>query len=205
MGKQLKTRKIFEIEHIINNVSFLYLQTAKMLHLTKPYFMKKYFYFLTVTMLLSVCQSCWFFGPGDDPVVPVEQYDPVIVTRAELENVNLQAPKPTTKNAKIYIKDQYIFVNDSKKGFHIIDNSNPAQPQKIKYLQAIGSTDVAIRNNVLYVNQARDLVALQINPATNQLTVLKRITNVFPPLMAPNGQTADVSANQIVIDWKKKN
>ena len=168
--------------------------------------MKRIIQFSVLVFVLSLCQSCWPFDwRGGEPATPQIQYDPVIVSRAELENVILEAPKSTTKNAKIYIKDQYIFVNDSKKGFHIIDNSNPSQPQKLKFLKAIGSTEVAIRNNVLYINQATDLVALQINPSTNQVQILKRITNVFPPLLSPNGSMHTVNPNQVVIDWKPKN
>lgn len=166
--------------------------------------MKKIYKLLVMVFTLSLLHSCWWRNERETPQMPSETYDPVIISRAELQNISLQAPKPTVKNAKIYIKDQYIFVNDSKKGFHIIDNSNPSQPQKLKFLNALGSTDVAIRNNVLYINQARDLVALQINPATSEVKVLKRIENIFPALRAPNGQTVNVKDNQVVIDWKLK-
>ena len=166
--------------------------------------MKLKLLFCTIASTLFL-QSCWWHRNDDPPVVEARNYEPIVVSRTELENISLQAPKTTVKNAKIYLKDQFLFVNDDKNGFHLIDNSNPASPQKIHYLKALGSTDVAIRNNVLYVNQARDLVALKINSSTNQIQVLKRLKNVFPPLPSPEGQIAGVKENEIVIDWKLKN
>lgn len=150
-------------------------------------------------------QSCWLFNFGDEPTVePMTMYEPVYATRAQLADIKVQNPKPTTKNAKIYLKDQFIFVNDSRDGFHIVDNSDPANPKKLKYLKALGSTDVAIRNDILYLNQATDLVALKINTATNEVQILKRIENVFPALRSPDGFDGAIMSDKIIIDWKLK-
>nr|WP_314498602.1 hypothetical protein [uncultured Chryseobacterium sp.] len=148
--------------------------------------------------------SCWPWNGNDEPLSePQSAFIPVLVTRAELNNITLQTIKSTMNNEKIYVKDQYIFVNDRRDGFHIINNSDPANPQKLKYLKALGSTDIAIRNDILYINQARDLVALKINPATNEVQILKRIENVFPALKSPDGFDA-AGTDKIVIDWKQK-
>lgn len=154
---------------------------------------------------LSLLQSCWLFNFEDDPVAePQSMYEPVYATKAELADIKVQNPKPTAKNAKIYLKDQYIFVNDNRDGFHIVDNSDPANPKKLKYLKALGSTDVAIRGNVLYLNQATDLVALKINTATNEVQVLKRIENVFPAIQSPDGFDGTPMTDKIIVDWKLK-
>lgn len=145
--------------------------------------------------------SCWH---TDEPEEIEPRYIPITVTRAELNKITLQDPKPTAKNEKIYLKDQYIFVNDRRDGFHIIDNSDPANPKKMKYLKALGSTDVAVRNDILYINQARDLVALKINTSNNSIQLLKRIENVFPPLRSPDGFEGPADNDKIVIDWKEK-
>lgn len=154
---------------------------------------------------LSTLQSCWLFNLEDDPIAePQSMYEPVYATKAELADIKIQNPKPTAKNAKIYLKDQYIFVNDNRNGFHIVDNSDPTNPKKLKYLKALGSTDVAIRNNILYLNQATDLVALKINPTTNEVQVLKRIENVFPAIQSPDGFDGEPITDKIIVDWKLK-
>ncbi len=160
---------------------------------------------LALLASLSLLQSCWLFNFEDDPIAePQTIYEPVYATRAELVDIKVQNPKPTTKNAKIYLKDQFIFVNDSRDGFHIVDNSDPANPKKLKYLKALGSTDVAIRNNILYLNQATDLVALKINTSTNEVQVLKRIENVFPAIQSPDGFDGAPMTDKIIVDWKLK-
>lgn len=163
------------------------------------------FKFLASFASLSMMQSCWLFNFEDEPAgVQQSMYEPVYATRAQLSDIKIQNPKPTTKNAKIYLKDQYIFVNDSRDGFHIVDNSDPANPKKIKYLKALGSTDVAIRNDVLYVNQATDLVALKISTSTDEVQVLKRIENVFPSIQSPDGFIGEPQTDKIIVDWKLK-
>lgn len=149
-------------------------------------------------------QSCWLFNFEDEPAELVTMYEPVYATRAQLADIQIQNPKQTAKNAKIYLKDQYIFVNDNRDGFHIVDNSDPSNPKKLKYLKALGCTDVAIRNNVLYVNQATDLVALKINTSTNEVQVLKRIENVFPAIQSPDGFDGIPMTDKIIVDWKLK-
>ena len=163
---------------------------------------------MKLTKLALILFSCLLLGScwqgNDEPEEFESMYTPITVTRAELNKISLQAPKSTVKNEKIYLKDQYIFVNDRRDGFHIIDNSDPTNPKKMKYLRALGSTDVAIRNDILYINQARDLVAIKINTSNNSIQLLKRIENVFPALRSPDGFEAPADNDKIVIDWKVK-
>lgn len=153
-------------------------------------------------MLISLT-SCWQWERNAPPVRE-SRYEPVVVSKAQLHKITLEAPNATTQNAKIYLKDSIIFVNDKRAGFHIIDNSNPASPKKLKYLRAPGATDVAIRGGILYINQARDLVALKINAQAGTAQVLKRLENVFPAVLSPDGDFAGVSDDKVVIDWKLK-
>ena len=166
--------------------------------------MKRLKYILLFSTL-SMMQSCWLFNFGDETETEqVSIYEPVYATRTELNDIKLQNPKATSTNAKIYLKDQYIFVNDKRDGFHIIDNTDPSDPKKLKYLKALGSTDVAIRNNILYINQATDLVALKINTTTNEVQVLKRIENAFPTMISPDGFYGSPPNDKIIVDWKLK-
>ncbi len=163
---------------------------------------KLYKFFLPATLFSLV--SCWDYLR--QPVPEYEsRYEPVVVSRSDLQNIKMEVPKTAVENSKIYLKDNFIFVNDRKAGFQIIDNSIPDSPKKLKFLRAVGSTDVAMRGDIMYVNQARDLVALRVNPTTGTVQVLKRIENVFPAVVSPDGEVSDVGSNKVVIDWKRKN
>lgn len=165
--------------------------------------------FIYPIFLFLIFQSCCapFGDCGDDFVEPLSQYEPVYLDRTEFENsVGLQNSISIGISGKIYVKDQFLFINERNKGFHIYDNSDPENPKALNFLEAPGSTDMAIRDNMIYINQATDLIAVQYNAADNTTTLTKRISNTFPPLRSPDGLEAyDIPENSVVIDWKLKN
>ncbi|SHG03275.1 hypothetical protein SAMN05444372_1021 [Flavobacterium micromati] len=94
-----------------------------------------------------------------------------------------------------------MFVNDVNKGFHVYDYSNPKSPVRTNFINVPGATDLAIRDNTIYINQAVDLVTATYNITTKKFTVTNRNKNVFPQKQAPNGQSEYTKDNQVIIDW----
>lgn len=88
-------------------------------------------------------------------------------------------PRPVGKLGKIYYKDSIIYVNEAGWGVHVIDNHNPYQPVRIKFLQIPGCRDVAIKGNILYADNVTDLVVLDIANLDN-VVLLKRIKGLYP-------------------------
>jgi len=158
---------------------------------------------VTLAGTLSL-QSCFYNYHDDDdfPSTPqYSQYTPVIMSREQMVNsIKMSEPKSMKKAGKIYVKDSYIFITDENKGFHIYDNSNPNAPQLTGFLEVPGATDMAIKNNTIYINQAVDLVAVSLN--INQVTVQKRIANTFPQKISPDGFNHYAGENEIIVDWK---
>ena len=178
-------------------------------HSKKPLIMKRPCLFLFFCVL--VFESCCFYGNCDDDFDDNPQafslYEPIFLSRTDLEqSVQLKEPTQISNSGKIYIKDNLLFINELRKGFHVFDNSNPENPIKIKFIEIPGSTDLAIRENILYINQATDLIAAHFDFTANNLSVTKRVENTFPELLSPDGYYAyDIPANSIVVDWKLKN
>ena len=76
---------------------------------------------------------------------------------------------------------------------------------RFQFIQVPGSSDLAIRNNVLFVNQATDLITLVYNSSSADLTLSKRIKNTFPELTSPEGQRPyNTPEDSVVIDWVPK-
>ena len=96
------------------------------------------------------------------------KYTPVQFSVAELRQAVTSGPaRPLEEPGKLYVKDQYLFIVEVKKGIHIIDNSNPAAPRPVSFLSIPGNVDLAVRDNILYADSYMDLVALDIsNPAS---------------------------------------
>ena len=163
--------------------------------------------------LLSVflLQGCFPWGEnGDDVdlVDPVNSYDPVIMKRTafeattSLENI----PRTIVNSGKIYVKDEFIFVNEVNEGFHLINNSDPSNPENIGFIKVLGSSDLSIKENVFYVNNATDLIAFTIDQTTESLTITKRLENVFPQIWSPEGFFYyDLEEDDIIINWELRN
>ena len=143
----------------------------------------------------------------DDEVVTNNyygDYEPVFVSRDAIDTtIKLLSPKEIVNSGKIYVLNDLLFVGEGRKGFHIIDNSTPSNPQIIKFLQVLGATDVAIRNDVLYINQAVDLVTLRFHQQNESIEILKRNKNIFPEMSSPQGYSIYVPQDSIVVGWNQ--
>ncbi|MCB9283748.1 MAG: hypothetical protein H6563_06695 [Lewinellaceae bacterium] len=87
--------------------------------------------------------------------------------------------RPVHNLGKIYYKDSTIYVTESGWGIHVIDNSDPYHPERIKFIQIPGCKDVAIKGNILYADNVTDLVAIDISNLDN-IVLLKRIEGLYP-------------------------
>jgi hypothetical protein len=93
--------------------------------------------------------------------------------------ITSKPPQPIESLFKIYYKDDYLFVGEAQKGVHVIDNTDPLNPERIRFIQIIGNSDIAIKGNILYANNLSDLVAINITDLEN-IEVISRQENVFP-------------------------
>lgn len=95
-------------------------------------------------------------------------YEPVYV-QPEVFRQPIQAgPARQIENpGKIYVYQNYLFINELRKGIHLIDNSNPAQPQPISFIDIPGNVDMAVRGGMLYADNYVDIVAIDISNPVN--------------------------------------
>ena len=159
-----------------------------------------------IVIMCLVLTSCIFDNWGETTTVdPVwSRFDPVTLSTIEFESsIEIQDNKEVSESSKIYIIGDYIFINDKRTGFHIFDNTDTSNPVKRKFLKVPGATDIAIRNNILYINQATDLVVLSLDYTTFQVEVKKRLKNVFPELRSPDGEYFS-EENKVVVNWVQK-
>jgi hypothetical protein len=68
---------------------------------------------------------------------------------------------------KIFLYNSLILINDFESGVHIYDNSNPSAPTHIGFINIPGNVDIAVRDNILYVDSYVDLVAIDISDPAN--------------------------------------
>ncbi len=94
----------------------------------------------------------------------------------------VSSPAPIVKTGKIYIYQDYLFINEPGKGIHIFNNGDPSKPQAMAFLSIPGNVDLAVLDGKLYADSYTDLLTFDLqNPASPQL--LTRNKDVFKMLL----------------------
>jgi len=140
---------------------------------------------LTIAIILSSLMLCLQSCIQDDCTNEFTfiEYTPVYMTETELrQDIIAEAPRALQKPGKIYFYEDYIFLNESRKGIHIINNSDPSNPINEAFISIPCNMDIAVKEKIMYADNCIDLLAIDISDLSNP--VLKnRTENVFP---APN-------------------
>lgn len=87
--------------------------------------------------------------------------------------------QPIAMPGKIYVKDDWLLVNDIHEGVHIINNADPSAPKPLSFLKILGSRDIAVFENILYVDSFVDLLVIDIADPQNP-KLLQRLEDIFP-------------------------
>lgn len=93
--------------------------------------------------------------------------------------VQPQPAKPIQSLGRLYLYENYLFINERNQGIHIYDNSDPTAPVAKGFLAIPGNTALSIRDKYLYADSYVDLVTLDLNDPEN-IQVVQRETDVFP-------------------------
>lgn len=133
---------------------------------------------------------------------------PVMMNLTEFRNsVDVLPPRPIDESGKIYAYKDYIFVNDKYRGVHVIDNSDPENPQKISFIEIAGNVDISIKDDILYADSIMDLMIFDISDISN-ITIVKRLENVLQqylnwPVEADifDWQASSTGADMIQVGW----
>lgn len=176
---------------------------------------------LNRTKVISIAAAFAFLGlfvsciGGDwtDTVADTTSaYTPMLMERDQLEKaVIYKTGQEMVNPGKIYIYGNTLFMSDRYNGVHIIDNSNPREPKKTGYIRVPGCVDMAVKQNIMYLDNAVDLIAIDLDKLP-EIVITSRVRNVFPDLLPPDANTmpeeflpANRPANTIIVGWKKVN
>ncbi|MBC7885687.1 MAG: hypothetical protein H7X99_09445 [Saprospiraceae bacterium] len=103
------------------------------------------------------------------------QFTPVYMTKAQFrQNVEASTTRKLENPGKMYFYKQYLFINEQGKGVHVYDLTDETNPIKISFYDIPGNFDIAVKDNIMYADNAIDLIAIDITDISNPKTV-KRI------------------------------
>jgi hypothetical protein len=159
---------------------------------------------LGLMLLLTSCPGMW----GEPWEAPYTAYQPVMMKRTDLEQaVRMEPPRDIVRPAKIYTREPYVLISEMFKGIHIIDNRNPEEPIPLGFVRIPGCVDMAVKDNIIYADNAVDLIALDMSDPTD-VQVVKRVRNAFPVLLPPDlGRLPeayqDLEDGMIIVEWRE--
>lgn len=157
-------------------------------------------------LLLGVLIITGWSSPADPG--PWYTYEPVYMSREALESsVEWQSAREMTKPGKIYKYGNWLLVNQPYEGIHVFDNADPTNPQGKGFIRIPGCIDMAVRAGNLYVDNAVDLLTINI-ASLPDIAISSRQRNVFPEPTPPDGSPTwhhiapgDRPEGAIVVKW----
>jgi hypothetical protein len=166
-------------------------------------------YRIHTPVILVSLMTVLFLGSCQDKYLQTyEINNPIYMSYADLRTaVADTTPEEINYPGKIYFLGDYIFVNEVREGIHVIDNSNPSNPQIISFIKIPGNIDMAIKNNILYADSYVDLVAIDISDLDN-IKELARFEDIFnydiPPYEAGT-RVGEVNQTMgVVVGWNRE-
>jgi len=148
-------------------------------------------------MILGGCQ--------DRYLQTYELNNPVYMSYEDLRTaVKNTTPEEISYPGKIYFYGDFIFINEVREGIHVINNTDPSNPQVISFVKIPGNIDMAIKNNILYADSYVDLVAIDISDLDN-IHELARFEDIFQwdiPVYKTGSRVGEVDPSMgVVVDW----
>ena len=71
----------------------------------------------------------------------------------------------------------------------------------MSFLNVLGSSDLTIKRNSIYVNYATELLAFTLDTEADTIEITKRVTKAFPQLTPFENKYYGANENEVVVDW----
>jgi hypothetical protein len=123
--------------------------------------------------------TLFFLLACDNEYIPPGGFDAILIPRTQLENsFGFVREKEILEVGPSVTNDQYVFVVEPYTGIHVYDISQETEIKKIGFIEVIGVQDLAIDGDILYADNAVDLLTIDIsNPSSPK--IVDRLVNVL--------------------------
>ncbi|MGB1207342.1 MAG: LVIVD repeat-containing protein [Chitinophagales bacterium] len=164
--------------------------------------MKKRFNLLVPFLLVVVLSftGCLTFSDSCKHEVTYIKPVPVYKSLEEIRTpITVSEAKTMNNIGKIYYYNDYLLINEIREGIHIINNSDPRNPQKVAFINIQGNIDLAVKQNILYADSYIDLLAIDISNIENP-TLVSRLENIFPSIHEQDGKFLVAQKGEMVTE-----
>ena len=132
---------------------------------------------LTGSLILLLFNSC--LKEECRTYIEVMNSSPVIVQEEDFRvDLKVIADRTLENPGKIFFSHNLILINELYEGIHVIDNSDPHNPQFFNFISIPGNVDMYLRGNYLYADSYVDLLTIDVSNWSNPKLV-NRENDVF--------------------------
>ena len=166
--------------------------------------MKNKFYIILAATIITVFVVMAFASNPQRP----HNYEPVMMSRADLEaSFAVKEAREIESPGKLWVFNNYILLVEQYRGIHVIDNTSPNNPQRTRFINIEGCTELAVRDGIIYANNAVDLIGIKANSDFSSFEVLSRNRDVLPIISSPEHWNdwyflSQLPANIIIVRWE---
>lgn len=153
--------------------------------------------YCSLLLLISIACLCFNSCLKDTTTKHYVYFKPVYKPKEEVKAAMKTGPAQDIQHpGKLFVKGNYIFLNELDKGVHIIDYSNPHDPKNIAFVAIPGNEDIAVEGDYLYADLYADLVTFNITNPTD-IKLVDTDEGAFPE------RYYLIGSDQIIVDWIK--
>ena len=96
--------------------------------------------FLSLSTLLTITMMSGCLRDECTTERTFVRYEPIFKPLSEIRtDIKAESPRDLKAPGKIYALGNYLFINEKQEGIHVIDNTDPANPQKITFWSIPGN------------------------------------------------------------------
>lgn len=127
--------------------------------------------------------------------------EPVYMSPQEIrEAAEVVAPEGLGETGRIYLYNNYIFVNERGRGIHVVNNVNPAEPVVESFINLPGNYNMSIKNDIMYADSYMDMVAIDISNLKS-IEIVDRIENIFTNFNQNGTEFYDPELG-VIVEWQ---
>jgi len=161
--------------------------------------------FIFITIFLS--SSC--YEESEPNNFSVTGMKPIYIDKASVGTAESEPAREFDNLGKIVTSGPYIYITEVGAGIHVLDNTDPTNPQTVHFWSIPGNKNFTIKDDILYADNSYDLLTVDI-AKPDQIKLLHRSKDFYgidPENNFPAGyfgffECVDRSKGA-VIDWEE--
>jgi hypothetical protein len=145
-----------------------------------------------LALIFAAASSIASGGKYDPPSLT---HIPICMSAEEFRSsFMIDVPQTIKRAGKIHLNGDLLLVSEPFEGIHVFDNTDPSKPVAAAFIRIPGNTDMVMKDNMLYVDSAVDLLSIKFQG--NNAALVNRLENVFSPRTPSDFSTKNVFVSQ---------